>query len=97
MFSFIKRIRNNKDNISKKDYNLSYDNLAIPEIHIKESGEEASNSMENTNQEQTVKELGAQKPEALKDKQPQKSREHVKTQVTYDGVAVPEIHFKNED
>lgn len=32
MFNVFKRVKN-KVNNSKKDYNLSYDNLAIPEIH----------------------------------------------------------------
>lgn len=41
MFNFIKKIRN-KDNTPKKGYNLSYDNLAIPEIHIK--GQDGENS-----------------------------------------------------
>ena len=34
MFNFLKKMRN-KDNTPKKGYDLSYDNLAIPEIHIK--------------------------------------------------------------
>ena len=40
MFNFIKKIRN-KDNTPKKGYNLSYDNLAIPYIHIKWQAEES--------------------------------------------------------
>ena len=32
MFNIFKRVKN-KVNTSKKDYSLSYDNLAIPEIH----------------------------------------------------------------
>lgn len=34
MFNIFKRVKN-KVNTSKKDYSLSYDNLAIPEIHKK--------------------------------------------------------------
>lgn len=34
MFNFLKKMRN-KDNTPKKGYDLSYDNLAIPEIHIR--------------------------------------------------------------
>lgn len=34
MFNIFKRVKN-KVNISEKDYRLSYDNLAIPEIHKK--------------------------------------------------------------
>lgn len=40
MFNFIKKIRN-KDNTPKKGYNLSYDNLAIPEIHINGQDDES--------------------------------------------------------
>ncbi len=32
MFNIFKKVKN-KGNTPKKDYNLSYDNLAIPEIH----------------------------------------------------------------
>lgn len=34
MFNIFKRVKN-KVNTSEKDYRLSYDNLAIPEIHKK--------------------------------------------------------------
>lgn len=37
MFNIFKKVRN-KVNTSEKDYSLSYDNLAIPEIHKKDSG-----------------------------------------------------------
>jgi len=39
MFNIFKRVKN-KVNTSKKDYNLSYDNLAIPEIHKADSENE---------------------------------------------------------
>lgn len=39
MFNIFKRVKN-KVNTSKQDYNLSYDNLAIPEIHKADSGNE---------------------------------------------------------
>lgn len=39
MFNIFKRVKN-KVNTSKNDYSLSYDNLAIPEIHKKDSGSE---------------------------------------------------------
>ena len=103
MFNFIKRIRN-KDNTPKKGYNLSYDNLAIPEIHIKDSKDETSDNIENSSQdienssqEQDKKGVDTKKADVLKDTQSHKLKEHKKTHVTYDGVAVPEIHFKNEE
>lgn len=37
MFNIFKKVKN-KVNTSEKDYSLSYDNLAIPEIHKKDSG-----------------------------------------------------------
>ncbi len=39
MFNIFKRVKN-KVNTTKKDYNLSYDNLAIPEIHKADSENE---------------------------------------------------------
>lgn len=39
MFDIFKKVKN-KVNTSEKDYSLSYDNLAIPEIHKKDSGSE---------------------------------------------------------
>lgn len=39
MFNIFKKVKN-KVNTSEKDYSLSYDNLAIPEIHKKDSGSE---------------------------------------------------------
>lgn len=36
MFNIFKRVKN-KVNTSKKDYRLTYDNLAIPEIHKSDS------------------------------------------------------------
>ena len=37
--NIFKKVKN-KVNTSEKDYSLSYDNLAIPEIHKKDSGSE---------------------------------------------------------
>ena len=39
MFNIFKKVKNKVDT-SEKDYSLSYDNLAIPEIHKKDSGSE---------------------------------------------------------
>ena len=39
MFNIFKKVKN-KVNTSEKDYSLSYDNLAIPEIHKKDSDSE---------------------------------------------------------
>ena len=36
MFNIFKKVKNKVDT-SEKDYSLSYDNLAIPEIHKKDS------------------------------------------------------------
>lgn len=117
MFNFLKKIRN-KDNTPKKGYNLSYDNLAIPEIHIK--GEEDKEN--TTTSSQTVTESCGDSNKSDADDNSQKAGlqqkttdndssktvsgnqavndsnkpHHKKTHVTYDGVAVPEIHFKEK-
>ena len=39
MFNIFKKVKN-KVNTSEKDYSLSYDNLAIPEIHKGDSDDE---------------------------------------------------------
>ena len=39
MFNIFKKVKN-KGNTPKQDYNLSYDNLAIPEIHKGDSDDE---------------------------------------------------------
>lgn len=39
MFNIFKKVKNKVDT-SEKDYSLSYDNLAIPEIHKKDSDSE---------------------------------------------------------
>ena len=47
MFNIFKKVKN-KVNTSEKDYSLSYDNLAIPEIHKKASGSEEDDQDDNT-------------------------------------------------
>ena len=79
MFNFIKKIRN-KDNTPKKGYNLSYDNLAIQEIHI--------NGQDDESPDMAVTKETEQDTEGVDKK---------KTHVTYEGVAVPEIHFKSKE
>ena len=109
MFSFIKKIRN-KDNTPKKGYNLSYDNLAIPEIHIKGTDDESSdvtdmddnhkNHSQNADGVDNVEKPGHEVQEQDKsgtDTHTVHRNEHKKTHVTYDGVAVPEIHFKDKE
>ncbi len=107
MFNFIKKIRK-KNNTSKKGYNLSYDNLAIPEIHIKGSDEESpevsdiddnnNNHGQNAQEVDNVESPGhAVQSNSFDDTHTVNRNEHKKTHVTYDGVAVPEIHFKDKE
>lgn len=98
MFNFIKKIRN-KDNTPKKGYNLSYDNLAIPEIHIKGSDDESPDAAAINGNNQDIEGVDKKKTDVSCDgvTQAAKAKEHKKTHVTYDGVAVPEIHFKNKE
>ena len=76
MFNIFKRVKN-KVNTSKKDYSLSYDNLAIPEIHKADSD----------NEDDDVDISSDMVPGDNADK----------THVTYDTVAVPEVHFKRKN
>lgn len=74
MFNIFKRVKN-KVNTSKKDYSLSYDNLAIPEIHKVDS----DNNDDVDISSDIVPGDNTDKPH-----------------VTYDSVAVPEVHFKRK-
>lgn len=110
MFNFLKKMRN-KDNTPKKGYDLSYDNLAIPEIHIKGNADaKPSGSDNNVNGQQAEGANGAGDVNAQNvsagtegnedvaaDNADHHAHTHKKTHVTYDGVAVPEIHFKEND
>lgn len=74
MFNIFKKVKNKVDT-SEKDYSLSYDNLAIPEIHKVDS----DNNDDVDISSDMVQGDNTDKPH-----------------VTYDSVAVPEVHFKRK-
>lgn len=78
MFNLFKSKKNAK-NVCSKDYQLSYDNLAIPEIHTKKSSD-------NTENEDKKSAAGSCNEQAA---------DSVKASVIYDDVAVPEVRIKN--
>ena len=110
MFNFLKKMRI-KDNTPKKGYDLSYDNLAIPEIHIKGNADAKPGGSDNKVNGQQAEgadgagDVNAQNVRAgtagnedmAADNADYHAHMHKKTHVTYDGVAVPEIHFKEND
>ena len=110
MFNFLKKMRN-KDNTPKKGYDLSYDNLAIPEIHIKGNADAKPGGSDNKVNGQQAEgadgagDVNAQNVRAgtagnedmAADNADHHAHMHKKTHVTYDGVAVPELHFKEND
>ena len=105
MFNFLKKMRN-KDNTPKKGYDLSYDNLAIPEIHIKGNADVKPGGSDNKVNGQQAEgadgagDVNAQNVRAGNEDMAADNADHhahMKTHVTYDGVAVPEIHFKEND
>ena len=73
MFNIFKKVKI-KVNTSEKDYSLSYDNLASPEIHKKDSGSEEDDPDISSD---IVQDDNTDKPH-----------------VTYDSLAVPEVHFR---
>lgn len=54
MFNIFKRVKN-KVSTSKKDYSMSYDNLAIPEIHKAESQDDVDISSDMVSAENSDK------------------------------------------
>ena len=79
MFKFFKK---NKDNAPKKNYNLEYDNLALPEIKIHKNHDKI-NDNDNTHESNN---------ETNNDEAHNK-----KTDVTYDSVAIPEVHIRKKN
>ena len=73
MFNIFKKVKNKVDT-SEKDYRMSNDNLAIPEIHKKDSDSEKDDADISSD---IVPDDNTDKPH-----------------VTYDSLAVPEVHFR---
>ena len=73
MFNIFKKVKNKVDT-SEKHHSLSYANLAIPEIHKKDSDSEKDDADISSD---IVPDDNTDKPH-----------------VTYDSLAVPEVHFR---
>ena len=80
-----------KDNDNKGKINLSFDNLAIPEVHLHRTHK--GNANEDTNNENTVKKsVDSQSVEGNESTDSKKK----KPSISFDSVAIPEIHIKNK-
>lgn len=80
-----------KENIKKKKKSicLSFDNLAIPEVHLHSTSEE-ENSTDNENASEN-NEVPNNEMENASDN---KTKKKPKTSISFDSVAIPEIHIK---
>ena len=69
-----------KENIKKKkkSIDLSFDNLAIPEVHLHTASDE-ENTPNNDSNSDTMEE---------------KTKKKSKPSISFDSVAIPEIHIK---
>ncbi len=92
MFNFFKK---NKDNAPKKNYNLEYDNLAIPEIKIHKNHNNVNdttndNLHENNENKDTINHTSASHNSDTG------THNKNQTDVTYDSVAIPEVHIRKK-
>lgn len=65
----------------KKDFNLTYDNLAIPEVHTRQDADNNNTPDNSAGDEAASDDIFMDGDE---------SREH---EVSYEGVAIPEVHI----
>ena len=72
-----------KDNDNKGKINLSFDNLAIPEVHLHRTHKDNANADTN-NDSQSVE--GNESTDSKKKK----------PSISFDSVAIPEIHIKKK-
>lgn len=80
-----------KDNDKKRKINLSFDNLAIPEVHLHRTQKDNANA--DTNNENTVeKSVDSQSVEGNESTDSKKE----KPSISFDSVAIPEIHIKKK-
>lgn len=84
-----------KDNDQKRKINLSFDNLAIPEVHLHRTHKDNANANADTdtNNENTVeKSVDSQSVEGNESTDSKKE----KPSISFDSVAIPEIHIKKK-
>ena len=80
-----------KDNDKKRKINLSFDNLAIPEVHLPRTHKDNANA--DTNNENPVeKSVDSQSVEGNESTDSKKE----KPSISFDSVAIPEIHIKKK-
>lgn len=80
-----------KDNDKKRKINLSFDNLAIPEVHLHRTHKDNANA--DTNNKNTVeKSVDSQSVEGNESTDSKKE----KPSISFDSVAIPEIHIKKK-
>ena len=80
-----------KDNDNKGKINHSLDYLAIPEVHLHRTHKDNANA--DTNNENTVKKSVASQSVEGNESTDSKKK---KTSISFDSVAIPEIHIKNK-
>ena len=74
-----------KENIKKKkkSIDLSFDNLAIPEVHLHTASDEENTPSDDSNSD------------TVEEKDPEdKTKKKSKPSISFDSVAIPEIHIK---
>lgn len=82
-----------KDNDKKGKINLSFDNLAIPEVHLHRTHKDNANADTDTDNENTVeKSVDSQSVEGNESTDSKKE----KPSISFDSVAIPEIHIKKK-
>ena len=91
MFNFIGGKSHEKDNDNKGKINLSFDNLAIPEVHLHRTHKDNANA--DTNNENTVKKSVASQSVEGNESTDSKRKKHQLVLIQF---AIPEIHIKNK-
>ena len=80
-----------KDNDKKRKINLSFDNLAIPEVHLHRTHKYNANA-DTINENTVEKSVDSQSVEG--NESTDSKRE--KPSISFDSVAIPEIHIKKK-
>lgn len=80
-----------KENIKKKkkSIDLSFDNLAIPEVHLHSTLEE-----DNSTDKENASENNEVPNNEIENASDNKTKKKPKTSISFDSVAIPEIHIK---
>ena len=82
-----------KDNDNKGKINLSFDNLAIPEVHLHKSDkhqEEAPNQQPIQYDNVAIPEVHTHKSDKHEEEKPKHSP------INYENVAIPEVHIRTK-